>query len=138
MRLMARGFAAIADPEIIFYIKKGDEIVALMSMLPDVSAAIRRTRGKVFPFGWARLLREARRTRLLNVHLFGVLPEWRGIGMNVVAYSFVANRAQSSRYETAEAVLVDESNHKMVRNLGMVDGITWSKRHRIYEKQLPA
>jgi hypothetical protein len=107
-----------------------------MSLLPDVTAGIRRSRGRLFPFGWWHILREVRRTALVDIHIFGVVPEYRGTGMNVVAYTFLAALAASSRYHTAEAIHVEETNSKMVRNLELAGGITWAKRHRVYAMPL--
>lgn len=136
IRLLARGLVLAADPEIAFTVRQGDEITAFMVLLPDVTAGIRRARGRVLPFGWWHILRDKRRTTLAGIHLFGVMPPWRGTGMNVVAYAFLASRAEVSRYRTAEAILIEETNSRMVRNLDLLGGITWAKRHRVYRMDL--
>lgn len=136
MRLMARSLVLVADPAIAFTVERGDEVVAFMVLLPDVTEGIRRARGRVLPWGWWHVLRAKRRTTRAGIHLFGVLPAWRGTGANVVAYSFLRSRAATSRYRTAEAILVEEGNGRMISNLDLLGGVTWAKRHRIYRMDL--
>jgi len=132
-RRMATGMALIADPEVVFRIEApGGEVAAYMVMLPEISAAIRRSRGRILPLGWLRMHRAARRSDLASIQVFGVAPEHRGNGANLVAYASMKRRAPTSRYRRAEVVMVAEGNGRMRANLDALGGITWAKRHRLY------
>ncbi|MCB2223762.1 MAG: hypothetical protein KQH83_06255 [Actinobacteria bacterium] len=136
MRLMARQMAVVADRNLIHYVRAGGDITAFLVMLPDISDGMRRARGRVLPFGWWHVLRAARRTRRASMVLAGVLPEHRSRGANLVLYANLARRAPGSRYTEAEIVYVDADNGRMQRNLALLGGVDWVKRHRVYRLPL--
>ena len=52
-RSMAAQILWFADPRLIKLILKGDEMAGFLFAYPDISAAIQRTGGRLWPFGWA-------------------------------------------------------------------------------------
>ena len=79
---MAQQIIWFADPRLIKLIFKGDDLAGFLFAYPDISAAIQRTGGRLWPLGWAHLLAELRHTKWLNVNGMGVLPRFRGLGAN--------------------------------------------------------
>ena len=79
-RAIAERILAIADPSLIKVLMREDEIVGFVIAYPDLSAAIQRCRGRLWPLGWYHLMREFRRTAWLNfnggAHTGGV--SWTG------------------------------------------------------------
>lgn len=61
-----------ADPKLIKIVMKGDEPVGFLLAYPDISAALQKTRGRLFPLGWLAILRELRRTDWLNINGAGL------------------------------------------------------------------
>jgi len=132
LRSMARQMIAIAEPRLISMVKQGDRVAAFLMMLPDVSAGIRRSRGRLLPSGWLRIIAASRSTPLVSLQLYGVLPEFRGTGANLVTYADLARQARVTRFRAAEVVHVAEDNHAMRRNIDLLGGVEWAKRHRLY------
>jgi len=125
----------ILDPGLIRLVMQGEEMVGFMVAYPDVSAALQRIRGRLWPLGWAVLLAEKRRTRWANINGMGLLPGHRGTGANAVLYAAVARSVGRVRFEGADVVQVDERNRAMVANLTAI-GVPWHQRHRVYRRPL--
>lgn len=136
----ARGLADqmlwFADPSLIKIVMKGEQAVGFLFAYPDVSAALQRTRGRVFPFGWITLLRELRRTRWININGAGMVEGYRGLGGTALLFSeMYKSVAESHRYEYADLVQIGADNDKMLRELRDL-GIDFYKTHRMYQKSL--
>jgi hypothetical protein len=125
----------ILEPSMIRLVMQGDEITGFLIAYPDISAALQRTRGRLWPLGWASLLREARRTRWANINGMGLLPGHRGTGANAVLYANVARSIGTARFDGADVVQVDERNAPMIANLTAI-GVPWHQRHRVYRRPI--
>jgi hypothetical protein len=124
----------IADPKLIKLVMKGDEIAGFLFGFPDISEAICRAHGRIWPIGWFWLLREFGRTRWLNLNGAGILAPYRGLGVNAILYSEMQKTIRSGQFEHADIVQIEESVLTLDDALRM--GARIYKRHRIYEKLL--
>ena len=57
LRLMARDLRPIVDHRIALIAEVDGETVGCAFALPDVGSILKKINGRLFPFGWARLLR---------------------------------------------------------------------------------
>ena len=133
IKVMANQFLPIADPRLIAFLTHGDDIAGYLLILPDVSAAVRRARGRLTPRGLVGILRSVRTTREVILLGFGISPPHRGTGANLVMYATLARKAAEHRFRSAEVVQVEEGNTAMMRNMAAL-GVPWTKRHRIYRR----
>ncbi|WKZ41211.1 MAG: hypothetical protein QY328_04045 [Anaerolineales bacterium] len=125
-----------ADPKLIKIVMKGEEPVGFLLAYPDVSAALQRSQGKLFPFGWFHLLRELKRTDWLNINGAGMIPEYRGSGGMAILYSEMFKSARDSgQFKHAEVVQIGMENEAMQRDLENF-GIDFYKIHRTYQRDL--
>ncbi len=76
-----------ADHRLIKVILHGDDIVGFLFAFPDVSAAMQRAKGHLFPFGLVDMLLETKRTKTVSGNGMGILPEFQGTGGNAMLYS---------------------------------------------------
>ena len=126
----------LADPRLIKLVMKNDKAVGFMFAYPDVSAALQKTKGKLFPFGWLTLLRELKRTDWLNINGAGLLPEYRGSGGMAILYSeMFKSVVESGQFRHAEVVQIGVENEAMQREMENF-GITFYKTHRTYARDL--
>jgi hypothetical protein len=126
----------LADPKLIKMVMSGEKIVGFLFAYPDVSAALQKTHGKLFPFGWLTLLRELRRTDWININGAGLLPEYRGSGGTAILYSEMFKSVKENpRYKHAEIVQIGVENEAMQREMENF-GIEFYKMHRTYQKSL--
>jgi GNAT superfamily N-acetyltransferase len=126
---------SITQPDLIKVVAKGEQIVGFTLGFPDVWEALRRCRGRLYPLGWALLLREARRTRWVNFNGGGILPQYQGLGVNAILYDEMYRTVRERGFQHIDIVQVNEQNERMMRELqGM--GADFYKTHRIYERRL--
>ncbi len=125
-----------ADPRLIKIVAKGDEPVGFLFAYPDPSAALQRTGGRLFPFGWAQILLEMRRTRWININGAGILPEYRGLGGTAILFSeLYKTLAAAGRFTDADLVQIGLENANMQRELRDL-GVDFYKMHRMVERGL--
>jgi hypothetical protein len=136
MDTLANQLLWLADPKLIKLVMKEDKAVGFLFAYPDVSAALQKTKGKLFPFGWLTLLRELKRTNWLNINGAGLLPEYRGSGGTAILYSEIFKSVrESGQFKHAEVVQIGVENEAMQREMENF-GIDFYKTHRTYVRDL--
>jgi len=136
VKMMANQLLWFSDPRLLKIVYKGDEPVGFLMAYPDISAALQRTKGKVFPFGWVTLLREFKRTDWLNINGAGLIPEYRGSGGTAILYSELFKSAtETGQFNHAEVIQVGTENENMMREMEHF-GIDFYKIHRTYTRNL--
>lgn len=133
---MANQLLWFSDPRLIKVVMKNGEPVGFLLAYPDISAALQKTRGRIFPFGWITLLREFRRTDLLNINGTALLPEYRGSGGTAILYSEMFKSVmETGQFRHAEVIQIWTENENMQRDLKNF-GVDFYKMHRIYTREL--
>ena len=127
---------SIADPTLITLLMKEDEIVGFVLAYPDLSAAIQRCRGRLWPTGWYHLMREFKRTQWLNFNGGAILEPHRGLGGNALMYAELYHTlVGDDQYQYADLVQIQETNTRMIRELQALE-VKPYKKHRIYRRSL--
>lgn len=125
----------IVDPRLVLYLTQGDRIIGHLLMVPDVGETLARSRGRLLPLWWLRLLRAARTTPRVLLSSIGLLPEHRGTGANAVLYARMIHRADAYRFTEALLAQMNENNRRLLANLEAV-GVPWTHRHRLFGRAL--
>ncbi|MGE5248883.1 MAG: hypothetical protein ACM3QS_01615 [Bacteroidota bacterium] len=132
MDSLAQAMLWLADPKLVKIVMKGDQPVGFLLAYPDVSAALQKTHGRLFPFGWLTLWRELHRTDWININGAGLLPEYRGSGGTAILFSeMFKSVTDNPRYRHADIVQIGVENENMLREMQRF-GIDFYKRHRVY------
>jgi hypothetical protein len=133
---VAESMLAIADPELLKFVMKGEEIVGFLFCFLDISKGIQRARGRLMPFGWFHLLRDMGRTDWVNLNGMGILPEYHGMGGSAILYAeLYRSLREITRLEHADIVQISEFNPKILNELKRF-GVDFYKTHHIYRKSL--
>ncbi len=133
---IAESVLIIADPDMLKFIMKGDEIVGFLFCFVDISNGIRKARGRLFPFGLFHILRDFRRTDWLNMNGMGILPEYQGFGGPALMYAELYKTLRDhTQFKHADLVQVSEFNSKSLNELKRF-GVEVYKTHHIYRKSL--
>ncbi len=132
---IAKRLIEMTQPDLVKIVAKGDKIVGFLFGFPDVSAALQRCRGRLYPFGLPMILWEARRTKWINFNGAGILPQYQGLGANAVLYYEMYKTVRERGFLHADLVQINEQNMKMVQELEAL-GAEVYKKHRIYEREL--
>jgi hypothetical protein len=126
----------VADHRLIKVIVNGEDVVGFLFAFPDVSAALQRARGKLFPFGLLDLLLEMRRTQTVAVNGMGILPEFQGHGGNALLYYAMGRTLlEFQQFVHVEMTQVAESTEQMRADLKNLNGVEY-KNNRVYHKIL--
>ena len=134
-RSLADQLLWFADPRLIKIVMKGDEPVGFLFAYPDVSAAVQRCKGRVFPFGWIDLLFELRRTKWVNINGAGMVEGYRGVGGTALLFSEIYKSIAEGGFERADLVQIGVDNDNMQRELRSL-GVDFFKMHRLYRRAL--
>jgi hypothetical protein len=132
---MAEQILWFADPRLIKIILKGDELAGFLFAYPDISAAVQRTQGKLWPLGWADLLLEFHRTRWMNVNGAGILPKFRGLGATALLFAELYDSFVQGGFHYADLVQIGVENERMQNELRALN-VDFYKTHRTYCKEL--
>ncbi|MGZ9220715.1 MAG: hypothetical protein ACXW4Q_01290 [Anaerolineales bacterium] len=126
----------VADPRLIKVIMHKDEIVGFLFAFPDVSAALQRARGRLFPFGLIDILLEMKRTKTLSGNGMGILPGFQGKGGNALLYDEMGKTVFGfNQFEHVEMTQVAETTRQMRADLKNLNGVEY-KNHRVYRKSI--
>jgi GNAT superfamily N-acetyltransferase len=135
MEATAANLISIADPRLIKLVQKDGELIGFIFAYHDVTAAIQRIRGRLWPLGWLHLLLERKRTKWVNINGVGVLPEFQGMGVNAILYTEVKKSIDQFDFEHVDVVQVGEANFQSRSDMENM-GIRWYKSHRSYQRDL--
>lgn len=126
----------IADHRLIKIVTHGDDVVGFLFAFHDVSAAMQRAKGKLFPFGLLDILMEIRRTNTVAVNGMGILPEFQGHGGNALLYYAMGETLLNfGQFVHVEMTQVAETTEQMRADLKNLNGVEY-KDHRVYRKML--
>ena len=125
----------IAVPSLFKIIAHEDRVVGFLFAFPDVSAAIQRSKGRLFPFGIVDMLIEMKRTKWVALNGAGILPEFQGRGGNALMYSEIEKTIRGSGFQHADLTQVAESAVQMRRDLENVGGVAY-KNHRVFIREI--
>ncbi len=134
VRAIADRILSIADPRLIKLVFKGEEVAGFLFAYPNIGRGLQRARGRMWPLGWWHILREFKRTRMLDINGIGLLPGYQGVGATAVLYAELERTVRQFGFEFADIVQINEKNLKSFSEMDHL-GVNWYKRHRIYRKE---
>lgn len=134
---LAQQFKPVVQPDIIPMVEKDGEVIAFGLGLPDLNQVLRTNRGGYLLPVLPRLLWALKREKLrrCRIPLLGILPQYRGKGLDSVLYHWIWNRAGEHGMYWGEAGWILEDNTAM--NLGLEKmGFRVYRTYRMYDKAL--
>jgi GNAT superfamily N-acetyltransferase len=129
----AAAFRPFYRPELVVFAELRGRPVGFALVLPDVNEALAPLDGRLWPFGWLRLLLRLRRVRSARFLLLGVRPEATGAGVAPLLAHHAAEAARGLGIRRAELSLVHGDNRR-VRHVIEAFGGKVVKTYRLYEK----
>ena len=124
------GFVALTDRQIEYYIDmylgmlrlddvcliadKDDKLVGVGISMPSMSSALRKSGGKLFPFGWFHILKAIRGgADVVDLYLVAIKPEYQGKGVNALLFSTLIPNYIANGYKFAESNVELEDNENV-------------------------
>ena len=134
---LAAQFKPIVVPDIVAFVEKDGEPVAFALSLPDLNVPLRKNRSGAFIPGLLRVLWMLKRRKIprLRILLLGVIPEYRGKGLDAVLYHWTWTRGNALGYTWGEAGWILEDNIAINSALEKI-GFRRYKTYRLYDRPL--
>jgi GNAT superfamily N-acetyltransferase len=135
---LAKNLKQILDPDIVCVAEHDGRAIGFSLALPDINQVLIRLDGRLFPTGLLKLLwltkvrKSIDQCRLIT---FGVIPEYRKLGIDMMLYLETFQRGLKKGYKWGELSWVLESNELMRRGVEQMGGEVY-KRYRIMEMPL--
>jgi len=80
-------YVPILDPDFaVVCVNEKDEPVGFSFCVPTLSKAVKKSNGKLFPFGIVRILKALKKNDTLEALMIGILPEYQGKGASVLMF----------------------------------------------------
>jgi len=134
---LAEQLKPVVVPEIVLFAEREDETVGFAVALPDLNVALRANpSGRMFP-GILKVLWAARKIDRIRILLLGVVPSWRGKGIDVMLFKHVWEKATAKGYFWGEGGWILEDNHVMRNGLERM-GFEVYKTYRLYDRPMKA
>ena len=114
---------------------EGRPVAAAFGLL-DYNPRIKQIDGRLFPFGFLRLLTRRKQIKRIRLISTNVLPEYQRWGVGVVVLARLVPEALAWGIEDAEFSWVLESNHLSFKSLKR-GGAKLTKTYRIYDYPSP-
>ena len=123
---------------VAFVVNDADELVGFTVTAPHISRAVRKAKGRIFPFGWIHLLPalSPKRHDTVEALLIGVLPEYQAKGAALLMFKYLHENYIRLGIKRMLLNPQLEDNHKVQALFG--DGYTTHvfQRRRSYVKAL--
>lgn len=146
------GFVALTDRQIEYYIDmylgilrlddialiadKDDKLVGVGISMPSLSAALRKSGGKLFPFGWYHLLRAIRGgADVVDLLLVAIKPDFQGKGVNALLFSHLIPNYIANGYKFAESNVELEDNDNVQKQWEYFER-RQHRRRRAWKKEI--
>jgi GNAT superfamily N-acetyltransferase len=129
---MARELKPVVVPELVLFVMKDGREAGFLLAMPDLNQIIRRLHGRLFPFGFLKLVRERRKVSRARIIAMGVRRDMQGRGIDALLYDAITKSCLKLGIRQAELSWVLESNAAMNNTLRRV-GCRISRTYRVYE-----
>ena len=88
-----------------------DELAGFGVCCPSPDKAIKKSRGRLFPFGWAGVLKALKSSTLVDLLLIAVRPEFKGSGVNAIILDHIMDSCIRNGIQYAETGPQLETNY---------------------------
>lgn len=131
-------YLGLLDTRMVSFVEnENGELVAAGVTMPDLTAALQKCGGKLFPFGWFHLLKAIfwKPCDTLDMLLVGVREDYRGKGLNAVLVTDLYPRLKAMGFKYAETTAELETNDS-IQAMWKYFEREQHKRRRVYAKKI--
>jgi GNAT superfamily N-acetyltransferase len=134
---LARQFKPVVMPELVGMAEKDGEVIGFGLGLPDLNQVFRSNRGGYLLPVLPRLLWALKTGKIhrIRIPLLGILPAYRGKGLDAVLYHYIWSNGQRIGMRWGEAGWILEDNTAMNLGLEKMDFHVY-KTYRLYDRPL--
>lgn len=131
---LTKDLLEIVIPELVIFVELEGKVVGFCSTIPNVQEVMPKN-GRLFPFGWWKLLTGMKKIKSARLYTLGMLPEFRKRGLESLMFTETVVRAQAVGIEHGEIGWTLEDNDLINRAIESMDGRI-DRRYRILGMKL--
>lgn len=134
--VLTKEFLSMIHPDFVSVVlNERDELVAFGLVMPSLALALKKSHGKLFPFGFLRIMRALRHNDTVDLLLIGVKPEYQNKGLHALVFEKIGRTFYKRGIKTLETTRELEDNNR-VKQLWAGYDTRQHKRARCYIKDL--
>ncbi len=133
---MSKSLRHLIVPELALVAEVEGKPIGTVFCLLDYNPRIKAIDGRLFPFGFVRLLWNKRAIKRMRAISTNVIPEYQAWGVGLVLHAALVPRLYDWGMDEVEFSWVLESNHLSKRSLER-GGALVTKKYRIYQTDPP-
>lgn len=132
----ANKFIPLINPDFCCLVMdENEELAGFGVCAPSVAEAMKKSNGKLFPFGWIGVLKALRKNTAVDLLLIAVRPELQSKGVNAIIMDHIMKSCNKNGIVYAETGPQLETNSKVLSQWRIFD-IEQHKRRRCYVKKV--
>jgi hypothetical protein len=135
MDALAKRYLPVLDVRFVKVVIRGDEIVSFIIAMPDMIGGIQAARGQMFPFGFLKILRAAKKTKQLDLLLGAIKDKYRGMGLDAMMGVKMFMSAQEAGMKVMDTHHEMEANVRVRAEMERMGGRLY-KKFRVFKKAL--
>jgi hypothetical protein len=135
VKALGMSLKLLINPAATSVVEVNGEPVGVGLGLPDYNPIIKKIDGKLFPFGWIRILMDRKKITKMRIISTNVVPEWQRWGLGLVLLNRMLPDVVAIGITDAEFSWVLESNHLSRGSLERA-GLVPAKTYRLYDRTL--
>ena len=121
----------LVEPSLVLFAEMDGKRIAFTLTLPDFNQVFYKMNGRLFPFGFLKLLKEKKKIEWARILILGVAPEFQKKGIDALLYWALIQNAAKLGIKYGEASWILEDNEMMNNALINMGGELY-KKYRIY------
>ena len=134
---LAASLKHLLVPELTLFAEAEGKPIGFVAGLLDYNPRIKASNGRLFPFGWLRLIWKKSKIKRMRIISTNVIPEFQSWGVGLVLLNGLLPKVQEWGIEEGEFSWVLESNHLSRASLEK-GGAKITKTYRLYDGKLEA
>jgi GNAT superfamily N-acetyltransferase len=134
-KALAHDLKPVIHPKAVLFAEdRNGNPIGFIIAIPDINIILKDLHGKLFPFGWAKLLFGIPRLHQYRLFALAVVPQYQGKGVDSLIYRALYDSLYSEDVYL-EINYVLEDNYPMNNAIRKLDAKPL-RRYRIYQKQI--
>ena len=134
MEDMLKKLKLVVDPDAVWMVEFEGKPVGFCLGFPDINILLKRIKGNLLPFGWARLLLGAKKLRDYRLFGLAVDPAWQTRALDALMYIHLYQNLRPKNIRMEANYILEDNLH--IKNALERLGMQHTKTYRIYEKGL--
>jgi len=86
----------------IVIVDKDGKVIGFGLLVPSLAEALKKSKGRLFPFGFIRVLRAMKQNKILEMYFIAVKPEYQNMGVNALIMAEAVKEGIKNGVEYAE------------------------------------